>query len=858
MTYRAQLLGAAFLACASLAVFACGEDDAAGPGPTTSDGECEGDLASFRFETGSADGHADPFGAKAAGQARAGRVRDAAQIVHHPDARSLPRVDDFVMANDRLAVYIEADGRANGYTTLGGDIIVLDAVGDDGRPKGIGLYGDTAITFARQQPKGTVTVLNDGSDGKAAVVRVSGVLTNIPFFDTFTALAREEYGFPAAYDYVLEPGADKILLRVSMVNTGLEPVDIGKKQFFGMFQGNVGQLFTDAAGFAPAKGEHPWVAYVNDGFGFGYRSLTGKLKSDLEVQGFQLFVSSGASIGACEKKTFDYVEIFGGGPGVDGFLEVKRRALGEPAARELRGTLTEEGGGALANAWIHAQTPDGRYLTRVRTGTDGKFTMHVPAEAVTLTPTLHGWAVPPATAVAADANDVNVALPQRATIDVTARDATSTEAIPVRVQVIPSSPLAKAPESFGIREERTGLWQFFSMDGKAVLPVPPGTHRVIVSRGYEYELTDQTVTATAGATTPVAADLARTVDSTGVMCGDFHVHTGYSLDSNDDFEEKLKGAIADGLELPVSSEHQYIAEFKPAIERLGLTKWASSITSAELTTFTWGHFGVIPAHHDRSAPNNGATSWIGRKPAEVFAEVNGAPEKPVIIVNHPSSGSFQGYFTVADFNRAQAKGTVADIWSEAFGALEVANGASFEESRDGAMQDWFALLNAEKTFTAVGNSDSHDMRGSFVGYPRNCMRFGHDDPAQITPDSVRDAVKAGANVISGGLTMTVEGPGGIGPGGKATAGQYKVVVQSPSWVVPSTVEVIVDGQTVETRPVGTGAGGGPGKRYELTFDVQPATSKARHWVLFHAAGTGDLGPVHPGRTPFAFSNPIFF
>lgn len=859
MTYRAQLLGAAFLACASFTVFACSDDEAPGA-PAPPDGQCEGDVASFRFETGSPDGHADPFGAKAAGQARAGRVRDAGQIVHHPDARSKPRIDDFVMANDRIAVYIEKEGRKNGYTTLGGDVLVIDAVGDDGRPKGVGVYGDTAITFARQAPAGSVTVLNDGSDGKAAVVRVSGVLTNVPFFDTFRAIATEEYGFPAAYDYVLEPGSEKILLRVSLANPGLEGVEIGKKQFFGFFQGNLGQAFTDATGYAPPKGEHDWLAYDNDSFGFVVRSLTGKLKSDLEIQGFQLFVTSGASIGGCEKKTFDYVEIVGGGPNIDGLLQAKRRAFGEPAGRELKGVLREDNGGPLAGAWVHAQTADGKYLTRVKTSSDGAFVMHVPAGAVTLTPTLPGWAIPPATAVADGANDVTVTLPQRATIDVTARDATSNEGLPARVQVLPAAPIVRAPATFGIREEKNGLWQFFSTDGRATLPVPAGTHRVIVSRGYEYELHDETVTATTGATTTVTAPLTRSVDSTGVMCGDFHIHTNRSLDSDDPFEEKVKGAIADGLEIPVSSEHQYIAELKPVIEKLGLTKWATSIVSAELTTFTWGHFGVIPAHLDPNAPNNGATDWMGRKPADVFKEVNDAPEKPVLVVNHPRASLFQGYFNVADFDRAQVKGTVADLWSEAFAALEVANGASFQDSREGSILDWFALLNAEKTYFALGNSDSHDMRGSFVGYPRNCLRFGHDDPALLTPDAVRDALKAGANVVSGGLTMTVEGPGGVGPGGKAAAGSYKVVVQSPSWVVPATVEVIVDGVSVQTLPVGTAVGAGPGKRYELTIDVQPTTSKARHWVLFHAAGSRgtDLAPVHPGRNPFAFSNPIFF
>lgn len=859
MTYRAQLLGAAFAACASLAVFACGDDDAPAPPATTPDGLCEGDLGAFRFDGGSPDGHADPFGAKGAGQARAGRVRDAAQIVHHPDARIRPRVDDFVMANDKIAVYVEKDGRKNGYTTLGGDIIVVDAVGDDGRPKGVGSYGDTAISFGRQAPKGTVTVLNDGSDGKAAVIRVSGVLTNIPFFDPFRAVAQEEYGFPVAYDYVLEPGAEKVLIRVSLVNTGLEEVPIDKKQFFGFFQGNIAQLFTAESGFAAPKGSFPWLAFDNGSFGFVIRSLTGPLKSDFEVQGFQLFVSSGATLGGCEKKTFDYVEIVGGGPNIDGLLQAKRRAFGEPAGRELRGALKEENGTGLADAWVHAQSADGKYLTRVKTGADGAFVMHVPAGAITLTPTLQGWAIPAATAVPDGANDVQLSLPQRATIDVTAKDAATNEGLPVRVQVIPSTPLAKAPEAFGIREESNGLWQFFSMDGRATLPVPPGMHRVIVSRGYEYELHEEpTVTATAGATTTVDASLARTVESPGVMCADFHIHTSYSLDSNDSFEEKVKGAIADGLEIPVSSEHQYIADFRPVIQKLGVTKWANSILSAELTTFTWGHFGVVPAHLDANLPNNGATDWMGRLPREVFDEVNNAPEKPVIVVNHPRGALFQGYFNVADFDRAQAKGTVAELWVDTFGALEVANGSSFQESRDGSMQDWFALLSAEKTYWAIGNSDSHDMRGSFVGYPRNCLRYGHDDPTLVTPESTRDTLRAGNNVISGGITMTVEGPGGVGPGGKATAGQYKVVVQSPSWVVPATVEVIVDGQTVETRPVGISTATGPGKRFELTFDVQPTTSKARHWVLFHAAGSGDLAPVHPGRTPFAFSNPIFF
>ena len=73
----------------------------------------------------------------------------------------------------------------------------------------------------------------------------------------------------------------------------------------------------------------------------------------------------------------------------------------------------------------------------------------------------------------------------------------------------------------------------------------------------------------------------------------------------------------------------------------------------------------------------------------------------------------------------------------------------------------------------------------------------------------------------------------------------------------------MDGVPAETRPLTPIAGPGPGKRYEVTVDVKATQSKPRHWVVFHAKGTGmgpdgALAPLHPGRKPFAVSNPIFF
>jgi hypothetical protein len=256
--------------------------------------------------------------------------------------------------------------------------------------------------------------------------------------------------------------------------------------------------------------------------------------------------------------------------------------------------------------------------------------------------------------------------------------------------------------------------------------------------------------------------------------------------------------------------------------------------------------------------NNGAVGWVGKTPPEFFRSVNALPEKPVLIVNHPSDSGFLGYFTASSFDRATARGS-DELWSDEFGAIEVFNDSDFEKNRDRSVADWFTLLNAGKTYWTTGSSDSHHEKASPVGYPRTCLQFGHDDPTKLTAEIVRDVLRSGAATISGGLTMTVEAPGGIGPGGTSTRGSYKVVVQTPSWLSASSLEVIVDGITTETRELSPSAGPGPAKRYEATVDVSPTQSKARHWVVFHArSAAGDLAPLHPGRKAFAVSNPIFF
>lgn len=826
-----------------------------------------------RFQTGSPDGHADPLGAKAAKQSRAARIRNPDWIRQDPEARHAVRENDFLLINDQIAVYIEAPGRSDGYQPYGGDILAVERVDEQGRPSGTSRFGEMLVTFSRQVVDAqTVTVVNDGSDGRAAVVRAIGQLRDIPFLGVLSALSPDTYDFPAAVDYVLEPGADKLTVRVGLFNTRKTEVDLGQLQMIGFFNGSRSETYTPEAGFASIPSDGTWLGFVNEGSSFAFLPRRGGLTFLFEGSGAAVLRGEGQKLAACETKWMDYADLAVGGPELDSMMEAVRRAKGQPAWRPLRGEVRESDGAPVPGAQVFLRSADGKnkLLSRARTNDKGEFELHAPPAAMNLRTEVVGYklgyAASAPVVVEPDTLRAPLTLAAHGTIVVRSEDAATKKKLPVRVQVVPQAAVAQLPGHFGVEYEQHGrLFQEFSMNGETRLSVPPGQHRVIVSRGYEWELSDQLVDVGAGKTVEVQASLHHSVDTTGVMCADFHIHSFYSADSSDPVEYKVRGALADGLDIPVSSEHEYVIDFQPVIQKLGLQQWAFGMPSEEFTTFTWGHFGIIPKYPQPLVANRGAVDWTGKGPPEVFRTIAELPEKPVLIVNHPSGGGFGAYFSSVGFDRDTATGD-PETWSDQFGAVEVFNDSDLESNRKKSLADWFALLNHNKRMWAVGSSDSHGLRGSPIGYPRTCMRFGHDDPTQLTSEAVRDALRSGNSTISGGLYMTVSGPGGVPPGGELrTAGPhtFNIVVQSPRWLSATRLEVIVDGETTETIELRETMTTPPaGRRYEATVSVSArpmVPMRPQHWVVFHASTPGkDLTPLHPGRRPFDVSNPVFF
>jgi hypothetical protein len=334
--------------------------------------------------------------------------------------------------------------------------------------------------------------------------------------------------------------------------------------------------------------------------------------------------------------------------------------------------------------------------------------------------------------------------------------------------------------------------------------------------------------------------------------------------------------VGDGLEIPVRSDHEWVGDFEPLLADMGLDGFAYGISSLELTTFAWGHFGVFPLDADPSMPNDGAIPWTGdRLPGEVLADARsragtwGAPE---IIVNHPRSfGGLMGegaYFERVGYDPVTGEVRNAELWDDTLRLVEVFNDSDFDANADDSVADWFSFLSSGRRVFAVGSSDSHQIRETPVGYPRTCIALGVDDAPALRAMGagvVRDQLAAGHATISGGVFLEARAAsGGAGPGDEVTGASARetvhVTVRAAAWVDVDRLRVYVDGALAETLMLDetTVDPMNATVRFEgdLEIDVDPGALGS--WVVFVADGDTDLEPVHPGRRPFAVTNPIFF
>ncbi len=824
------------------------------------------------FPVGDATGHPDPLGA-GPNEARAGRIRGD-QLPPVPSGLITWRDGDFVLANDKVALVIEDVGPSDLYDPWGGRPVGLARV-DSGAMVAPANFGELFLLTGRSTVlTDSVSVIADGSDGGTAIIRARGKLHPIPFFEAIISVVFPEawLDIDAAIDYELAPGSEHVDIRYRYSSPRLEPERLASVAHAFMYAKRT-PVFQPGRGFDEELTGAPYVAFIDDAAtSWAYVPGDGKpFGSTISVSGFVGTFSDGFDMPACGTLERLHAQLVIGGPGLDGVEAAVARLRGD-TQREITGTVTRENGGPIAGIHVHAidaSTDD--YLTRATTDAAGNFTLHVPEGAdVRLDAVRVGE--PIVSTVIGNGSTAAIALPELATIDVTATE--GVDQVPVRVQVVPAAgTVDPIPARYGEPDLPSGRLQVvFAVSGHTTLQVPPGTWEVIVSRGYEYELVRQTVTVAAGDSTTVDALMERSVATPNVQCADFHIHTWRSNDSGDDALLKVSQAVADGLELPVRSDHEYVGDFSAEIDQLGVQKFAAGFSSIELTSMeVWGHMGVFPLTPDPSAVNAGAPLWQSfptaadptrefrtLSPPTVFDAVRARVESPVVIINHPRGGA--NYFDYVGYDPATGLADRPEEMDTRFTLVEVFNDSDWIANRNRNVEDWLGLLRSGRRVFAVGSSDSHKLSHSPTGYPRTCLTLGTDDPRDLTANQVRDTLRAGHAVISGGIYVSAA-LGNAGPGDTVTGAgspmMLDVTVRAATWVDVDAIDVVVDGVTVDTIPITDGDRDPDDPTIRFAKQIPIQTAATGGFVVIAAYGDADLEPVHPGRKPFGVTNPIF-
>ncbi|MBI4816446.1 MAG: carboxypeptidase regulatory-like domain-containing protein [Deltaproteobacteria bacterium] len=795
--------------------------------------------------------------------ARAGIVATPSELLTGDTAKG--RIGDLKIYNSKVAFIVGRAGDGRGYVPYGGGVIDADLVRAVGEP-GRSTFGEivTTLDLAVLHPQ-TVEVVADGSGGGPAVVRATGREDAFPLFSVMLAslFGVQKHELVWSVDYILEPGAQALKIEHTLQNVGSENIEIGLVLNGYMF-GDGARPFLPGYGFSfPATGVVvDYFAAIADEVSY----LTGDLSEELSFIVTQSGISMAGSRGPIrirpiEKVTFSQVIIVGDGDVAKG--QSIWRALQGPngAVAKVEGRVSTSDGASVAGAIVHAIEVSPRkegvdYASQTRSAPDGSYAMSLPHGEYSLVATASGYPPSEAKPVSVSAGaTVDFQIGSPGTIEYSIKDAAGAP-LPAKISVRAGVGAERLPSRYGIRGEPSGvLFTEYAITGSGTILLPEGEYEVIVSRGLEYEIHEERVRVEPGGSHALAAILPRVVDTTGWMSTDTHIHSQLSPDSPDLFSFKVKAMVVEGLELPISTEHEAIGDFNPAIEALGLGAWMKGVIGSEVTTYAYGHFNAWPLLLDPELPGNGRIEWYFKKPAETFALIR-ARDQPVLQVNHPRSPSIGGYFSAMGLAAGRLEVTRTDQWSDDFDLIEVANGCPVSSIESETMPDWFAFLDAGMAKFAAGSTDSHKASTGEMGIPRTYVRMGSDDPRAASLDVFKAATRAGKQFVTCGPFVEISvGSAGMGEVAKLTGDlvEVKVKVQAPSWVDVDEVELVGRGGVVVKR-AGVQASTNV-LRFEgtLTASVSPGRDG---WVIARVRGDRRHEVFARGSSSYAFTNPV--
>lgn len=418
----------------------------------------------------------------------------------------------------------------------------------------------------------------------------------------------------------------------------------------------------------------------------------------------------------------------------------------------------------------------------------------------------------------------------------------------------------------------------------------PGEYIVYVTRGIEYSVYSQKITMTAGAQVEVNANLNRVLATPGFISADLHLHAIRSADSPFGLQERVYGALGEGMDVLVSTDHDFVTDYAPIIDSLGVGDYLTSMAGDEITPLAIGHFLAFPLTPDPSSTTGGAYDYTYKdsdepagpgpdrvqSPAEFLKGVDEQnPGTQVLqvahIIDNQGTGNFllSGLVTSTLFSDAPPLSTFSNpinfrlsantntegnfqapypvgtnpLFTLDFTSMELTIGA-YDDTLDilmtSTLPTYFNLLNLGVLRTATASSDSHQLISEPLGSPRNYLmssvdpRDGLGDSfSAISPEEVAVNTNAHRVVVSNGPFITVQAksssqPEGVTVGGNLLGGDVTLTfkVESNEYIDWDQIEIYTNTDTVPATDDMTQAFQGPAQRFHNSIRI-PGSDETR-------------------------------
>jgi len=402
--------------------------------------------------------------------------------------------------------------------------------------------------------------------------------------------------------------------------------------------------------------------------------------------------------------------------------------------------------------------------------------------------------------------------------------------------------------------------------------LPVGSYMISASRGPEYTLDQRVVEVLKDSLQEVVFQIDKIIEGTNLISVDPHMHT-LNSDGSMTIAERIKSAVAEGVDVAISADHNYISDYPSVLKNLGLGEYIAVLMGQEVTPLDINQIGMpefnrFPLRMREGEPGNGAIDIrFFENNTPIFEESRRKEPRALIQVNHPRRRGY-GYFTYYQLDPETAA-TALKGFDTSFDLLEVMNGAFFSHDKSKnseVIADWLHLLKRGYYFPIVGSSDSHGIDKNEPGYARTYVYYKGEKGNKLDTSALIQAIKKGQSFVSTGPIIEFAVNKTSVPGNTIMVEKGKldvaIKVQSAPWISVDEVRVIINGERKIILPVKA-----PKEQILKFQDRISLNLEYDSYVAVEVIGDETLFPVVQKRSkndgyecgplPYALTNPIF-